>query len=1479
MFRNLFLGSVSILFLAAPLPILGISGAGCTVSVTGSVGIALTAQSGCSTNSVFLNPNINFVSGTPMPAGLIISKSSSSGGNANWRVAGTPSEAASGTGIYSFTDSNPGAVSMTINFDIFAAVVPVATFFQGTVGRPYPASSVTASGGSGSGYSYNLSSGSLPTGLTLASGGQITGTSSAAGTFNFAVQATDSVGNFGSSNFSIVVNTAVSTTASSTVQRTVGQAYSANYAATGGSAPVGYSISNGALPPGALLSPTTGVLSGTASAAATGSFEVSATDANGSTALRSVTHTISLLPTISLATPAGIVGGSYSQGIVFSGALTSASLGAGTLPPGLTLGSGGTVLSGSPTAAGTYVFNLVGTDSNGVAATSNFSIVIAAALGLSTASLPDASLGVAYSASVSTVGGLGAITLSLASGALPAGLGLAADGVVSGIPTQADVSAFTVLATDSVGNTATRQLSIEVSSLPIVISTGSLPAANTGGPYVGSIVASGGSGTLTFSLGAGSLPSGLTLASNGQIGGTPVATGIFNFTVIASDAFSQSVSKAFSISVVSPLRISTNPALPPATVGASVQVLFQTVGGRAPFTWSIIGAPAPGLIFSAGTLSGIPAEAGLSQFSITVSDSSGATAVAVVTQTVNPLLSILNNNLAGPFSRTGSIDLPLVGRGGTLPYSWSFVSGRLPFGVQFLPNPARLVGFLNGIGSYPITLRLSDAAGSSVHRVYTMVVGNGPQFQGNGMLPQATAASPYRSDFPLHSSLPIVEWQLGTGLASLPPGISFLDGELAGTPSRPGIYQFEVSAGDRNGSSSVQAFTLVVNPALELANVSTPQSFPRGKAALWKAPVQGGTAPFQYQLVSGSLPAGMQLNSTTGEISGSPAQIGDSGFTLEITDANRAIVRRFYSFRVVELFVLRVESLGSSRPLGSFFNALLEVEGGTPPYLLEVTAGGLPPGLVLSGLEVSGIPSQPGLSSFSITATDSTGLKATRLWSLTISSALEVFPSALDFRVIATSNNAVRQTVKVQSQPSGAAVQVRSTEPWLKVSSSVVRSPGFVEVWVDPLLLSPGVSSADLVFESGIVTRLPIRVERLEPLASVWSALPFPGPGGSWGVVVQAQAPRLPFSVRLDSIGLDQFGLTESSGEIQGPESFLLWLDRKPNASAQPRESSLAIQNLSTGEQIRVVIPQRPVPAIETSVAAVQLSAERGASVSSSVLVSLRSASPISATADQPWLTLDRMSGRLDPNPVFRISARISGLDSGLHSALVDLTGTTGRILARLPVNLRIGPDRQAVEVSEYSITLSRKNPARVVKLRNPSKDSVSYSVRSSSTVLHIASSDGVVPAGGEVDVQLSVADSALSSWARHSVMIALNHSDLRIVEVDLSIMPGGGRCPSNAPILGFLSPGAAFSARVGQAQLIRLAVRNACGEPLEGAGLSLLIPKEASLPLRTGIDGIWYGVWTPRFPANSLNVEAIWVDPANRQSVTRWLSGSVLPE
>jgi carbohydrate binding protein with CBM6 domain/putative Ig domain-containing protein len=162
----------------------------------------------------------------------------------------------------------------------------------------------------------------------------------------------------------------------------------------------------------------------------------------------------------------------------------------------------------------------------------------AAPLAVSTSSLPAATVGGSYSQDLSASGGISPYSWSLTSGSLPAGLSLVSDGTISGTPTAVGSSTFTVQATDSgtPAVTATQQLTLTVDPAALAVSTSSLPDGTAGSAYSQDLSASGGTSPYSWSVTSGSLPAGLSLASDGTISGTPASAGASSFTVQATDS-------------------------------------------------------------------------------------------------------------------------------------------------------------------------------------------------------------------------------------------------------------------------------------------------------------------------------------------------------------------------------------------------------------------------------------------------------------------------------------------------------------------------------------------------------------------------------------------------------------------------------------------------------------------------------------------------------------------------------------------------------------------------------------------------------------------------------------------------------------------------------------------------------------------------------------------------------------------------------
>jgi hypothetical protein len=157
-----------------------------------------------------------------------------------------------------------------------------------------------------------------------------------------------------------------------------------------------------------------------------------------------------------------------------------------------------------------------------------------------TNSLPASFVGTPYSQSISATNGTVPYTFVLSTGTLPSGLTLSSSGAVSGTPTTPGTSTFTVKVTDSSSpsGAATASFNLTVAAPPLTITTATLPTPTLGYAYSQTISVSGGTAPYTFSLQSGSLPAGLTLATNGTISGTPATAGANTFVVKVNDSSS-----------------------------------------------------------------------------------------------------------------------------------------------------------------------------------------------------------------------------------------------------------------------------------------------------------------------------------------------------------------------------------------------------------------------------------------------------------------------------------------------------------------------------------------------------------------------------------------------------------------------------------------------------------------------------------------------------------------------------------------------------------------------------------------------------------------------------------------------------------------------------------------------------------------------------------------------------------------------------
>lgn len=235
------------------------------------------------------------------------------------------------------------------------------------------------------------------------------------------------------------------------------------------------------------------------------------TDASGASV--NATFTLNVLGVSTTSLPVVTVGSAYSQTLAAvggTGTLNWAVTGTSQPPPGLTLNSLGQI-TGTPTATGTFPFVVQVTDSaTKLSATQALSINVAPPAAITPATLPNGTVNVPYASTTLTVPGLAISNWAVTTNTLPAGLNLnASTGVISGTPTTAGSSTFTISATPGAVAAAlppiTQAFTIVIGAAPTVTISG-LPSTGVAATQSTATVALSGTypsdiaGTMTLSF-------------------------------------------------------------------------------------------------------------------------------------------------------------------------------------------------------------------------------------------------------------------------------------------------------------------------------------------------------------------------------------------------------------------------------------------------------------------------------------------------------------------------------------------------------------------------------------------------------------------------------------------------------------------------------------------------------------------------------------------------------------------------------------------------------------------------------------------------------------------------------------------------------------------------------------------------------------------------------------------------------------------
>lgn len=328
-----------------------------------------------------------------------------------------------------------------------------------------------------------------------------------------------------------------------------------------------------------------------------------------------------------------------------------------------------------------------------------------------------------------------------------------------------------------------------------------------------------------------------------------------------------------------------------------------------------------------------------------------------------------------------SYSVKLQASGGAPPYTWTIQSyGSIP-GLA-LASDGTLSGTPAQQGEYYPTLSLADSKGSTLSVGFNLNIVGPLSFSTPTTLPAVNVALPVSESYiAVTGGLAPYSFSLASGSVP-PPGLTLSSsGNLAmlqGTPTKPGTYTFTIQATDSftPPSKISQAFTLDVLNNVVLTNQLLPGAVQNVPYAEYLV-AAGGTPPYHFGVGQFStFPPGLSLDSASGKVFGTPTVPQLYFLTVSITDSATppAVITPAVSLNVEPPLSFQTSSFpDAARGIGYFGN--VTVNGGRPPYSVQVANGALPVGLSGSlsygTFNVTGVPNTDGLYQFTIQVSDS----------------------------------------------------------------------------------------------------------------------------------------------------------------------------------------------------------------------------------------------------------------------------------------------------------------------------------------------------------------------------------------------------------------------------------------------------------------------------------------------------------------------------
>jgi prepilin-type N-terminal cleavage/methylation domain-containing protein len=367
---------------------------------------------------------------------------------------------------------------------------------------------------------------------------------------------------------------------------------------------------------------------------------------------------------------------------------------------------------------------------------------------------------------------------------------------------------------------------------------------------------------------------------------------------------------------------------------------------------------------------------------------------------------------------TGPVSEQMTATGGAPTLIWSATG--LPTGLS-ISSAGLVSGTPTATGTFNATVTVTDAFGLVGSAAFTWTVNPGPSLTSPGPQTAQGGTADSVAITRTNGTAPFT-WSVtkpaAWGATGLPPGLTInaSTGVISGTPTHAGTGNITVTVVDSYNATASVTFAYTV-PALAVPNPGAQNVKQNDSSTSIQISPTGGVAPYTYAATN--LPAGLSIDSSTGEITGTPTTQGNKTVTVTVTDSDITKATQTVSFLITVLQGPTITGpVARSDSLHSTVNGVsATASGGSGPYTWSVTD--LPPGMAMSAQGVfSGKVTQTTRYVMTLTVTDGNGLTDVEYvpWGVTSNSAYRVNSPTTD-RTTAT--NAVVSFTATTTNGSG----------------------------------------------------------------------------------------------------------------------------------------------------------------------------------------------------------------------------------------------------------------------------------------------------------------------------------------------------------------------------------------------------------------------------------------------------------------------------